>query len=229
MTLNVEEAGATRIEGWQGVADHLRDLIESGEAPVGSALPAERILCAQLGVSRSSLREAIRYLETLGYVATRHGARTRVVSTSATPNWPGRDSRVAELFEVRRIIEPDTARLAAERRNDGDLERLAHVLKEMQEAIDVGDRAGISEADRKFHELVGQASSNHALMTLTARLQTTGSEERTASLAIPGQELRALQGHNEIFEAIARQDAEQAHHAMAKHLDDAVRLLSASP
>lgn len=224
--------------GWQEVAAQIRTMIESGTLPVGTALPAERELSPLLGVSRSSVREAIRHLGSMGLLSTRHGAATRVVARTVAQRWPGPDNRLADLFEVRRILEPEAAALAAHRRSAAHLADLDGVLARMTEALDAEDSAKSSaersaahdivvQTDREFHDLIGRAAGNGALSALVERLQSIGDDERSASLAVPGQGRRAHAGHAAILQALRQRDVDAARTAMSVHLDDAVRLLVA--
>ena len=110
---------------WTAAVEQIRTLIESGEIAVGSRLPAERELCRQLGISRISLRESLRVLQSTGYVETRPGSGTYArlpepVAEEPISSWIAKDLHILELFELRRAVEPGIAGLAALRHGDDD-------------------------------------------------------------------------------------------------------------
>lgn len=212
---------------WAAVADQLRELIDSGQIPVGSKLPSERQLCAELGVSRVSLREAFRVLQSDGYLETRAGAGTFARLPERQPgSWLENDIHVIELFELRLVIEPGTAALAARRRHTDDIAKLAAAVKDLEAAGKTGDLAAALEADARFHQLVGESVSNPSLSQLVGQMQDLCGVERQASLTVPGQIERAVVGHQEILDAIVARDADAANQAMTDHLRDAVALLT---
>ncbi|MGF1646711.1 MAG: FadR/GntR family transcriptional regulator [Kineosporiaceae bacterium] len=211
---------------WSAVADQLRELIVSGVVPVGSRLPPERTLCAQLAVSRVPLREALRVLQASGYVETRPGSGTYArLPDPPAPTWIDEDIHVVELFELRLVVEPNVAGLAARRRSGNDLARLAESVTALRDAGAAGDREAAVTADAGFHALLAASAANTALTRLMDRMQELTGTERRISLDVPGQIERAVADHQRILEAVAAGDAEAAGDAMAAHLRDAVDLV----
>lgn len=211
---------------WSAVADQLRELIVSGVIPVGSRLPPERSLCAQLAVSRLPLREALRVLQASGYVETRPGSGTyaRLPDPPARP-WIDEDIHVVELFELRLIVEPNVAGLAARRRSGDDLTRLGKTVTALREAGAAGNRQAAVAADAAFHALLAASAANTALSRLMDRMQELTGTERRASLDVPGQIARAVADHERILDAVASGDTEAATAAMAAHLRAAADLV----
>lgn len=148
------------------VADQLRRRIAAGEFPVGSLLPGETELARQLGVSRNSLREALRSLVHAGLLGARAGYGTFVRATSdVAPTLARRieQERDADVAEVRMLLEREGARLAALRRTPEQLERLRDALAVRTALIGL---PGYDEADIAFHQALLDASGNELLAEL---------------------------------------------------------------
>lgn len=213
---------------WTAAVEQLRSKIESGEIPVGTRLPSERVLCSELGISRVSLREALRVLQATGYVETRHGAGTFArlpeEREQATALWFANDIHVIELLEMRIVIEPGVAAFAATRRTDNDLTAMEAAVIEMRRAAEIGDRLLVVAADAEFHHVIGLSVRNAALGDLMEQFQEQSGVERRASLSVPGQTQRAIDGHQAILDAIKSADAERARKAMQSHLEDAMHI-----
>lgn len=211
---------------WTAAVEQIRDLIESGEIPVGARLPAERDLCQQLGISRISLRESLRVLQSTGYVETRPGSGTYArlpepVADEPISSWIASDLHILELFELRRAVEPGIAGLAALRREEGHLLALEATLLEM-DRDGTRQQAQVVAADAEFHRLLGYCIENPAITQLIDQLQDMGGVERRLSLAVPGQRQRAIDDHRRILEAVRSGDEPAATAAMRDHLDAAV-------
>src|SRR5438445_90275 len=158
--------------------ESIRELIASGEWGPGTRLPREADLAAQLGLSRNSLREAVRALSLARVLEVRQGDGTYVSSLEphdlleptrfATHLLRG--STVLELFEVRRMLEPEAAAMAALRADD-DI-KIA-LRRELDRMFDAGDRVeDLVEADAAFHDVIGQAPGNAVLRSLLQSLST---------------------------------------------------------
>src|SRR5690348_10927196 len=156
--------------------ERIRERIASGTWGPGTRLPREADLAKQLGLSRNSLREAVRALALARVLEVRQGDGTYVSSlepgellqptVSATHLLQGRT--VLELFEVRRLLEPEAAALAAVRAGDELREALRRELERMFAA---GDRADeLVDADAAFHDVIGRAPGNAVLRSLLQSL-----------------------------------------------------------
>lgn len=148
---------------------HLREQITEGHWPVGSKIPGETTLAKDLGVGRSTVREAVRALAGAGLVRTRHGSGVFVIATEATEDWPTRLRRaaIADVYEVRMLVEVQAARLAALRRTETDLTALDTALAARQAAADDDDAAFV-DADIALHGAVVAAAHNPVLTDLFA-------------------------------------------------------------
>ena len=190
--------------------ESLRAAIESDQWPVGTRLPVESELSDALGISRNTIREAVRVLVHVGMLETRQGDGTYVRSNRDAGETLRRinRSKLAEQLEVRIMLETEAARLAATRRTDAD-------LKAMSDALDARAAAGNSLNDRichdeRFHHALVWASHNAALTELYdyfahAVSQTIERTERDDDLPEPSQE-----DHELLLAAIRRKDADKA-------------------
>ncbi|AJC53880.1 FCD domain-containing protein [Streptomyces sp. 769] len=148
-------------------AQRLRDQITGGHWPVGSRLPGETTLAKTLGVGRSTVREALRALAGAGMVQPRQGAGVFVIAAEPTEDWPTRLRRaaVADVYEVRAMVEVQAARLAAERRTEADVTALYAAL-ERRRADGAADDAAFVDADIALHAAVVDAAHNPVLTDL---------------------------------------------------------------
>lgn len=152
-------------------ADALTEQLAAGNWPVGSALPGELKLAEQLGVGRSTLREATRSLVQAGLLESRQGSGTFVLATS--PPQAGWDAalhaaQVIEVYEVREALEVQAAALAARRRSDLDLARIRTALQAREALVEhQHERAeAFVAADLDFHRAVVEAAHNPLLLTV---------------------------------------------------------------
>ena len=180
---------------YEEVVERLRELIDVQELRPGDRLMSERELAERLGVSRTSVRQALTALEVMGLVDVRHGggvflarALDDVLPSLATQLVHSHEQLPA-VVEVREAIETQTARLAARRRSDEDLREMHEALARMEAAIDSnGDPAS---ADAEFHTAIVNAAGNPLLVQLWAELSDSIDQTRRASLARPGVHPRA--------------------------------------
>ncbi len=146
---------------WSSVVDQIRELIDSGRLRPGDRLPSERQLCAQLGVSRVSVREALRVLESIGYVEVRSGSGAYVRQVPGLGRTPLRDwlrehdGLVERLFELRELAEPGLASMVAEEPDEAIVPALRATIEEMAEAAEADDLLRAIAADAEFHYLLG--------------------------------------------------------------------------
>jgi transcriptional regulator, GntR family len=150
------------------VIDHLRQQIQTNVYPVGSRLPPEPQLMTQLGVGRSTIREAIRALAHEGLLEVRQGDGTyvRTVTTTAPLAVRLRQARVQEVHEVRRALELEVVALAAGRRSDHDLDMMRQWLAARTAALKDGDVATALAADIELHCAIARATQNEILSDL---------------------------------------------------------------
>jgi GntR family transcriptional repressor for pyruvate dehydrogenase complex len=208
------------------VAGQLRELIEAGSLRDGEQLPSERELAERLGVSRSTVREAVQFLGALGLVEIRHGLGTfvraegdRAQLPSEWLRWTQRHKvHVHELLEVRRGLEALAAELAAESGAGEGLSGLEEALAAMEAALDGPDVPALVEADMAFHSGLAAASGNAALRHLTDSLGRELLRERGAIWNEPGRPERSLREHRAIYDAVRAGDPLAARAAVVEHL-----------
>lgn len=158
---------------YEQVADRIRGSILAGAFPAGSRLPSERDLAQQLKVSRPAVREAIGALQNMGLVATRHGSGTYVTEKNseispAEEAGPQADFSPVSTLEVRLLIEPAVARLAARRgQRDPAAEAYLRRMAAVRDINDPAQQALWSECDRLFHRQLAMMTGD-ALMTRIA-------------------------------------------------------------
>jgi DNA-binding FadR family transcriptional regulator len=155
------------------VIARLRQQITSGSWPVGSRIPPEPELVAQLGVARNTVREAVRALAHNGLLDIRQGSGTWVVATSELAGVMQRRFAATDprhVTELRGTLEAAAAGFAARRRTPEDLDRLDDLLAQRERAWASGDRDAFVDADTAFHLAVVAAAHNDVLMELYADL-----------------------------------------------------------
>jgi GntR family transcriptional repressor for pyruvate dehydrogenase complex len=217
----MEQSRRTRLR--DRAADQLLEMVISGGLKAGERLPAERELCAHLGVSRTVVREALNLLEARGLISIEHG-RGAVVSGGnprAVRDTLGLLLRVQpkalwELLEIRRILEVEVAGLAAERAGPDDVEAMQLQIDRMRESIDAPE--GYVDADVEFHSLLARGTRNEVLLTMLEPVVDLLRASRRVSAARPGNALRALGEHEQILRRVEAGDAGGAREEMRAHL-----------
>jgi GntR family transcriptional regulator, transcriptional repressor for pyruvate dehydrogenase complex len=217
-----------RSKLYTSIVDQIAEGIRSGAFPPGKALPAERILATQLGVSRSSVREAIRVLEHAGVLDVRTGSGTFVseegLSKAATLRAHAAllgDQSPLDVMVARRALEPLCAELAAANRRRGDIEVLREMINEQKALVEAS--LDPAEVDLRFHLAVAAAGHNPVLLVLLERLieimgQSTWRELKYRSNERHGTFLVFLHQHSAILDAIERSDSTLAGTEMRTHL-----------
>ncbi|MCC6803467.1 MAG: FadR family transcriptional regulator [Anaerolineae bacterium] len=205
--------------------EQVRALIEQGTLKPGDKLPSERQLVQQFGVSRTSLREALRILEALGLIQVQPGLGAFVVEPNVGKNlqsqwmaWLVKNvAAVSNLLEVREALEPKAAALAAERITGGELQILLQTLEEMESSIRIHDIEMAVKADIRFHDLITQASHNDFLIELNDSINHALVESRYAYYEDSANIRVSLDHHRLVSEAIRQHDPENAARIMRNH------------
>lgn len=198
---------------------YLRDEIESGTWPVGTRLPSEPCLARQMGVGRSTIREAVKVLAHAGVLEVRQGSGTFV--RTATGDYAMRLHRAetAEVYEVRRALEVEAASLAARRRTTADLEAIDTALRRRNDERDKGLGRDFLLADVAFHKAVVEAAHNPLLSTLYAASLAAIERAIEGVIAEPSLARGTGRLHDQLAEAIAARDSRAAIAAVREHLD----------
>jgi DNA-binding FadR family transcriptional regulator len=212
--------------------DELRAQIAAGAWPVGERIPTEPALVATLGIGRNSLREATRALVHAGLLETRQGDGTYVRATSELAGALRRRASRAELveiFEVRRGLEIEAARLAAERRSDADLDTLDALDRRRLASWEDGDLDAFVEADVALHRAIAGASRNTMLAEIygdLADMLAAAVHGILHDAEMPGRE-NAAHLHDDLLAAIRAGDPAAAQDAAAGYLDGMLSALRA--
>jgi GntR family transcriptional regulator, transcriptional repressor for pyruvate dehydrogenase complex len=228
----IEPIKKTRVA--EEVADRIRALILDGTFPQGRPLPSERILTEQFGVSRGSIRDALRMLETIGLIETQHGRGTfpreltvdRLVAPLASVMTFQHDLQ-DELLDVRRMFEPAVARAAATRATDEDFANLQHILETQRRKLKTGQSAIVE--DTAFHAALARSTRNRVVVSLMATLNDLLVESRKLTLRQKGRPAKSIEGHEAVVAALRRRDAEGAAQAMYNHIDQIAGLQGQAP
>lgn len=202
----------------------LRALIADGTLRPGDRLPSEGDLCERLGVSRGSLREAIRMLAALGVLETRHGsgsyvgdlhAADLIRSLSLTVGLLPLEA-ILELYEMRRALEAHAASLAAARIDDGELAGLGQLLDELEASSDGEEQ---SRLDHEFHLRIAEVAGNEALASLLAVFRARSRAYRIFETAVADEvKLHSDAGHRAILRGLENRDPVAASAAAAGHV-----------
>jgi DNA-binding FadR family transcriptional regulator len=221
---------------YRQIAALISDRIDEGVFPVGSLLPAERDLAEQLGVSRTSVREALIALEVSGKVSIRVGHGVQILQATPRPEHLGASVEVSEadigpiqMMEARRLVEPRSAELAAVNRDAANLERIERAMEAGSRAESV-QSAEYRDWDQAFHIEIAKASGNAALTLLIGTLwdyrRKPMFEKIEELLMGPDRLYKTPVEHRRIFEAIAAGDRVAARKAMKAHLDKVLSAFS---
>jgi GntR family transcriptional repressor for pyruvate dehydrogenase complex len=209
------------------VFDQLRELIFSGEISTGEKIMTERELSEALGVSRTSVREAINKLVTLGFLEQRQGQGTFVRSLEQAVEIPlatvmeAREATLIDLLEARMGVECNSAALAAQRVKPEDLETMARHIHEMEVDTQAGGLG--TEGDLTFHMAVCNASHNPIQIYLMKNILDflfVGIRENLLHLyENPTNIKEILEQHRGILKAIESRDPDVAAGAMKRHIE----------
>ena len=215
----------TRRRLYEDIVGQIQEFIREGILKPGDRLPSERELAERLQVSRSSLREAIRALELKGLVVSRPGAGTFISTESLdslisiiAASLAQAADYLHDVFEVRRLLEPQIAAMAAERANHEDIQRMDEALREQEGQIARGE-TGV-EGDTAFHFAMAQATQNHALTKVVSTIADILRQSRDQSLQTPGRPQRSLASHRHILDMIEGSNVEGARSAMQYHISE---------
>lgn len=213
------------------VTDSVISQIREGRYRAGDRLPTERELAEQLGVGRTSVREGLRFLEKLGILEIRQGTGTVVRSLSLGKvfehlipvqtiiDLPDRDVR--DIMQVRRILEAESARLAARHATERQLERLEELLDGMAASLE--NPRDYLEMDLEFHVVVAKASSNPVLAQLINLIRDIYTRYFEIVLRDPEMNKTSLDFHRQLYAALRDRDADAASQHILAHLSQAER------
>lgn len=204
------------------VLSMLRTFIEDGDYQVGMMLPAERVLAEQFGVGRPAIREGIKALSILDVIESRRGDGTYIKSLEGLKTgWPTKvelraaDFNLLDLLEVRKMIEPSAARLAATRANQHDLIRIETECSDIEDAKNWDD---IAQHDLLLHTAIIEAAGNPVLTELNRAIARLSRKSREVTGHSAPDCHKMIEHHRLIVDSILRGEADVAERAMLEHL-----------
>jgi GntR family transcriptional repressor for pyruvate dehydrogenase complex len=217
----VEPINSPRI--YEEIVRQIRTLISEGKLKSGDRLPPERDLAERFRVSRASVREALRSLESMGLIEIRLGEGTFVREISvdslieplALVILTQREA-VGELFEARRLLEPPIAGLAARRSTKEEVQEMERILEEQGKEVAAGG-TGLAQ-DAAFHAAIASSTNNRAITRIVHAVIDLLTQSREESLQIAGRPTRSHEDHLRILEAIRGRRSAAARRAMLDHV-----------
>jgi len=226
--MELEPVKSIRI--YEDIVRQVKTLIADGRLTSGDRLPPERELAERFRVSRTSVREALRSLQSRGLIEIRagEGAFVRDISVEALIEplalviLPHREA-VGELFEARRLLEPAIAALAARRATSEEIGEMERILAEQAREVESG-RTGMAQ-DSALHAAIAAAAHNRAIVRIVSALVDLLGQSREESLLTRGRPQRSHQNHRRILAAIRRRDTDGAYRAMLDHLTAVEKLV----
>ena len=213
-----------RLSVTDEVAKRIRSEIQTGVYDIGQKLPTEMELRDRYGVSRSTIREAMRILQTNGFVELRPGTGAFVSalhdrSESAIRSWfIEKETELDEMMDVRVAVEPLALRLSIEKAEIEELEEIAAVQEQFRDAVSAGDAMQLARLDEEFHTRIIAASHNSLLIKINQLLVDAFREYRTRAFSIPENVANAIGPHDRIVAGILDRDVAGAQSGMDEHL-----------
>jgi GntR family transcriptional repressor for pyruvate dehydrogenase complex len=209
------------------IINQIREAILAGRLKPGDHLPAERELLTQFGVSRFTLREALRSLETMGFIDIRKGVGggpvvkevDMNVTRQAIANFLHfRDVSIEDLSEVRKLIEPYLASSMAERIDDQDIEHLESLNEACRRTLERGEDIVGGEHEVDFHIHLARATGNPVLMMILDFVNRLLVEAKLEIKPGPDFSHRVVEAHQRILDALKARDGQAAAQAMHEHV-----------
>ena len=218
----------TRIH--EEIVFKIKDMIDQGKLEKGDQLPTERELAQAFKVSRPSVREALRALESQGFLVSRQGDGTYIsqqpiellIEPFASVIMKEKFDQL-DLFEMRRLIEPQLADLAAQRATPAEIAEMEQVVNMQQQQLISSDPAPTPE--KTLHDLLFKAAKNKILISIMDSLMDSLAESRDKYLQLESRPQRSLARHREILVAIKIGDGGLAADIMREHLEETEGML----
>jgi DNA-binding FadR family transcriptional regulator len=208
---------------YEMVMEQIKDIVKKGELKSGDKLPSERDLCDKLEVSRASIREALKALQMLGLIEAKHGEGNFINENFENSLLEPLSivflllgSKGGDVTELRKIIEPETAALAAKNITNEQLIELKGIMEELNDTLDAEVSASL---DKSFHYKIAQASGNHLISTVMFSISSL-IEKYIESSKVHNLNKEMIRiHHEEIWRALETHNAAAAVAAVKKHLE----------
>lgn len=211
---------------YEQVIEQIKDMIADGTLKKGDKLPSERDLAEQLGISRASIREAIRSLEIIGLIESKQGDGNFIRSSFENSLFEPlsimfmlNECKLEEIFELRKVIEIETAALAAKQVTDEELDYILELINKMRNSENEEERVTY---DTKFHYKIAQASRNflivNILNTVSTLMDSFIKDARKIIISNKHKDDIDFQ-HKKIWNALKNHNPGEAAEAMRKHME----------
>lgn len=210
------------VKVYEIIMNQIKDIVRSGELKRGDKLPSERDLALKLNVSRTSVREAIKALETLGLIESKHGEGNYIRSDfedilleplSIVFMLLGSDNN--EILQLRNVIEPEVAKIAAENITNDEIEKLEDIIEKLSKTKDSKECASL---DKEFHYAIAKASKNHLLSTIIFSVSSLIEEYIDESKIYDDKKEEVIKEHRKILKALKEHNKEKAFNEAKNHL-----------
>lgn len=215
-----------KVKLHEEISKQIITMIRSGELKPGDKLPPERVLAEQLNVSRTAIREAMRSLESMGYIESRVGGGNFIkeislenIITPMSAMFQDNERLLKDLIGVRLLLETEMASLAAKNINQEKADLLKNALDIMKQEISEG-KIGL-QGDNEFHSCLSKIGDNSAMSLISEMCMELTSQTRLATLQIPGQPADTYNDHLLIYNAVVSGDPDEAAKAMHDHISKA--------
>ena len=222
---------------YEQVIEQIQDNIMDGTFKKGDKLPSERDLSETMGVSRTSIREALRVLETMGVVESRQGEGNFICSNiekslfqPLSMMFKLNEGSWSDIFELRNVLEIECARLSALRATELDCRELLDIVQKMEaETLNKNKTEVLVELDKNFHNLLSSISKNYLIESLfitTSNLFEKFIEDaryKIISYDVSKGSANLLNQHKRICEAIIKKDEHMASEAMREHMEYVIK------
>lgn len=208
---------------YEEITTRLQTMVQNNDLKPGDRLPPERQLAIMFGVSRNSVREAIKSLEQHGILVSKPGAGTYIAENS-TANlakamgdaFARERHRLDDIFELRILLEPQIAHLAAQRITERELEELQDLITAY--AKNMRDGLPVYFHDQAFHDAIAAATGNQSITLLMEKMHELLRESRDEALQSTVRSAKSLEDHQKILAALSVHDPERTRKAMTEHL-----------
>lgn len=211
------------------VANDLRQMILNKDLKPGDKLPNELVLTEQLNVSRSTVREAIKTLRSENILEVRRGLGTFVSATPGLKDDPfgvdfmDQGPMLKHFYEVRLVVEPQMAEMAALRATDQELAEIRKAYEEVKEAIEAG--RDHTEADIHFHNIIAASTHNPIIQRILPVINEGIKSGYEETKDVQDSKTNVIEQHRKIMHALTRREAENAKIAMEKHIQNGIAQL----
>lgn len=216
---------------YEQVIEQIKYMITSGELKKGEKLPPERELVEKFQVSRTSVREALRALQIIGLIESRQGGGNYIKDSfddnliePLSMMFVLQNSRNSEILELRRVLEVETARLAAKNISDEELTRLKEIIDRMKDLPDEKENVVL---DKKLHYVIAKASGNNLIMSIltavSSLMDSFIKEAREAIINKDENKSVLLEHHENMYIALKNHDEKEAGKVMKEHMNLIIR------